>query len=235
MVGYVNIHSEPNHARRPRDWCHDEGEQTLLWAGWRGGRHQWFRIGRGDVTAHEVSEPMGRDVIRAIDHPIIEGRDGEHWGRIPDAALVAGLPRAGVRAAYPIVMLAKVEVINDTIGEEPLLVVYRPFAQPTEAVGAYAPVLDGRRITMGLSGYLMERRPVFYDRGTESLWHERDGALIAIAGPLKGSALAAVDGVETLAWSDWRSRYPESRLVVGARPQEAPARAVTRPQPPSSD
>jgi hypothetical protein len=155
-------------------------------------------------------------VVRAIDYPIIERAGDLHWGRIPDAALVAGLRRAGDQAVYPILMLSKVEVINDTVGEEPLLLVFRPFDPPTRAVGAYAPVLDGKRITMGLSGYLMNRRPILYDRGTLSLWHERDGRLLAVAGPLKGAVLAAVEGVETIPWSAWRSRYPESRLIVGA-------------------
>ncbi|HEY2157944.1 MAG TPA: DUF3179 domain-containing (seleno)protein [Isosphaeraceae bacterium] len=216
VVGYIGIHAEPNHARRPDDWCHDEGGQTLLWCGWKDGKHDWFKIARGDLATDRISEPMGRDVIRAIDHPIVEGAGGEHWAKIPSAALVAGLQRDGVRAAYPIVMLAKVEVINDVVAEKPLLVVYRPFATTGESVAAFAPIVDGRRITMGLSGYLLDRKPILYDRGTRSLWQERDGALVAVAGPLKGATLAAVPGVETRVWSDWRSRYPESRLVVGA-------------------
>jgi hypothetical protein len=216
LVGYVDIHVEPNHARRPDNWCHDEGDQTLLWAGWRDGKHEWFHIPRGELTARQISEPMGRDVIRAIDYPIVEQSGGQHWGKIPDAALVAGLRRAGGRAAYPILVLSKVEVVNDTVGEEPLLIVFRPFEPPTAAVGVYNPVINGRRITMGVSGYLMNQRPIFYDRGTQSLWHERDGGLLAVAGPLKGTVLTSVEGLETLPWSSWRSRYPESRLVVGA-------------------
>jgi hypothetical protein len=216
VVGYVDIHAEPNHARRPEDWCHHEGDQTLLWCGWRDGKHDWFRIARGDLATDQISEPMGRDVIRAIDHPIVERAGGEHWGKIPSAALVAGLQRDGVCAAYPIVMLAKVEVINDVVAERPLLVVYRPFAPAWEAVAAFAPIVEGRRITMGLSGYLLDRKPILYDRGTRSLWQERDGVLAAVAGPLKGTTLEAVAGVETRTWSDWSSRYPESRLVVGA-------------------
>ncbi len=216
VVGYIDIHTEPNHAKRPDNWCHHEGDQTLLWCGWRDGKHDWFRIARGDLATELISEPMGRDVIRAIDHPVVERSGGRLWGRIPAEALVAGLQANGVRAAYPIVMLAKVEVINDMVGEQPLLVVYRPFAPAWESVAAFAPLVDGRRITMGLSGYLLDRKPILYDRGTRSLWHERDGGLTAIAGSFKGTVLASVPGVETRIWSDWRSRYPESRLVVGA-------------------
>lgn len=221
VVGYVDIHAEPNHAVRPTNWYHDEGGQTFLWAGWRDGKHDWFRIGQGDVARERISLPMGRDVIRAIDHTILEDSGGPHWEKIPDSALVAGIWREGIRVVYPLLVLSKVEVINDTIGGEPVLVVYRPFVPPSEAVAAFAPIIDGRRITMGLSGYLMDRTPVLYDRGTRSLWLQRDGALAAIAGPLKGAALRTEGGVEILAWSDWRARYPQSRLVVGADRKKA--------------
>jgi hypothetical protein len=221
VVGYVDIHAEPNLAIRPDDWYHDEGGQTLLWAGWREGKHDWFRIGLGEVAREQVSLPMGRDVIRAIDHPILEDSSGPHWGKIPDSALVAGIWRGGTRVVYPLLVLSKVEVVNDTIGEEPVLVLYRPFVPEREAVAVFAPIVDGHRITMGLSGYLMNRTPVLYDRGTRSLWLQRDGSLAAIAGPLKGTALRAAEGIEILAWSDWRARYPESRLVVGADRKKA--------------
>ena len=216
IVGYVDIHAEPNHAVRPVDWYHDEGGQTLLWAGWKQGKHEWFRIGRGELAREQISLPMGRDVVRAIDHTIVEHGDGPHWGKVPDTALVAGIWRDGIRVVYPLLVLSKVEVVNDTIGEEPVLVVFRPFVPQREAVAAFAPVIDGHRITMGLSGYLMDKTPVLYDRGTLSLWIQRDATLAAIAGPLKGTALRAVEGLEILAWSDCRARYPESRLVVGA-------------------
>ncbi len=221
VVGYVDIHAEPSHAIRPADWYHDEGGQTLLWAGWREGKHEWFRIGRGELAREEVSLPMGRDVVRAIDHTIVEDRGGPHWAKVPDSALVAGIWRGGIRVVYPLLVLSKVEVVNDTIGEEPVLLVYRPFVPQREAVAAFAPIVDGHRITMGLSGYLMDNTPVLYDRGTRSLWLQRDGALAAIAGPLKGTALRTAEGIEILAWSDWRARYPESRLVVGADRKKA--------------
>lgn len=216
VIGYVDIHAEPSGAVRPADWYHDDGDQTLLWAGWREGKHDWFRIGRGDVAQASVTLPMGRDVVRAIDHTLVERGGGPHWAKVPDAALVAGLRREGARVVYPILVLSKVEVVNDRIGEEPVLVVFRPFVPEREAVTAFTPVVNGRRITMGLSGYLIDRTPVLYDRGTRSLWHPRDGTLAAIAGPLKGVSLPAVGGLEVRPWSDWRSRYPDSQLVVGA-------------------
>jgi hypothetical protein len=216
VVGYLNIHAEPSNAHHPADWYHHDGDQTFLWAGWKDGKHDWFRIGKGELAQEEISLPMGRDIIRAIDRTIIERSGGPRWGKVPDAALVVGLRREGGRVVYPMLVLSKVEVVNDQIGEEPVLVIFRPFVPEREAVSAWSPVVDGHRITMGVSGYFIDRTPVLYDRGTRSLWHARDGSLVAIGGPLKGTTLRAVEGLEVRPWSDWRSRYPDSRLVVGA-------------------
>src|SRR5262249_41828459 len=71
VIGYPNIHPNPSYARRPRDWFHDEGELTLLWSGWDGHDHRWFKFARGDVDRRLISNPMGRDVVQAIDYPMI--------------------------------------------------------------------------------------------------------------------------------------------------------------------
>jgi hypothetical protein len=220
IVGYVDINPEPSFAQRPDNWIHDDGEHTLLWAGWRNDKHAWFRVGRGDVMREHVIPAFGTDTVRAIDHPIVEQGGGERWERIPDEALVAGLELGGVHAVYPLALLERVEVVNDLIAETPLLVAYRPFTASNETVAIYGASLGGRRITMGLSGYFHgpqgDRRPLMYDRGTRSLWVEREGNLVSVAGPHKGAQLGRIGKCEVLPWSDWRSRHPRSRLVVGA-------------------
>jgi hypothetical protein len=220
IVGYVDIHPQPSFAETPKNWIHDEGEHTLLWAGWRDSKHVWFRVGLGDVMREHVTAPFGIDTIRAIDHPIIEMGGGERWERIPDEALVAGVELDGVHAVYPLKLLEKVEVVNDLIAKMPLLVAFRPFSLEHESVGIYEASLDGQRITMGLSGYFhgpeYDRKPLMYDRGTNSLWVEREGSVVSVAGPHKGAQLGQVGKIEILPWYDWRSRHPRSRLVVGA-------------------
>jgi Protein of unknown function (DUF3179) len=220
IVGYIDIHPQPSFAQTPKNWIHDDGEHTLLWAGWRDDKHVWFRISRGDVLREHVTAPFGIDAIRAIDHPIVEEGGGERWERIPDDALVAGVELGGVHAVYPLKLLEKVEVVNDLIADMPLLVAFRPFSLERESVALYEASLGGQRITMGLSGYFhgpeYDRKPLMYDRGTSSLWVEREGYVVSVAGPHKGAQLHQVGKIEVLPWYDWRSRHPRSRLVVGA-------------------
>ena len=204
-------------AEKPPDWYHHDGDHTLLWAGWRPGLgHSWFRVGRGDVDQLRISEPIGRDVIQAIDFPIVEVGGGTIWGRIPDEATVAGEELAGVHSVYPLRLLDKVEVINDQVGDRPFLVTYNPFGDPTDSVRIFDPQVEGRRVTMGLTGYFHDGKPMLYDRGTESLWVHRDSSLDAIAGTLKGARLRLVGSPVPVAWGEWRTHYPGSRLLVGA-------------------
>jgi len=75
---------------------------------------------------------------------------------------------------------------------------------------------------------------VFAGIRTSAVYVVATATLAAIAGPLKGTALRPTEGLEILAWSDWRARYPESRLVVGADRQRptAPLPRASRAQRP---
>jgi len=217
VVGYTNIHPNPSYAKRPDNWFHDEGDQTLLWSGWKtGAGHRWFRVGRGEVQKSHISLPIGRDVVRAIDHPMIEVGGGTIWSKIPAQAEVIGLEIQGVDCAYPLTVLNKVEVVNDVIQDHPILVSSNPRVSGSQAVSIYETMLDGQRVTMGLSGYWLDQRPVLYDRGTESLWVPDGDALRAVAGRHKGASLKRISQPTPVTWGDWRSHHPKSRLLVGA-------------------
>ncbi|HEV3167947.1 MAG TPA: DUF3179 domain-containing (seleno)protein [Isosphaeraceae bacterium] len=218
VIGYIEINRNPSHAARPRNWIHDEGDFTLLWTGWKPkeGEHGWFKVARGDLDRGRMSLPLGRDVIQAIDTPIVEVGGGSRWERIPYDSTVAGLVIHGVPCVYPLTVLKSVEVVNDEIQQHPLLVTFAPFAPRDRSIHVYNPILNDRRVTMGLSGYLHDKKPLLYDRDSESLWVEQDDQLEAIAGCMKGAHLELIGEPSLVNWGDWRSQHPESRLLVGA-------------------
>ena len=121
-IGYVNITPNPSYATTPANWFHDEGDQSLLWAGWKDGENRWFRFAKGDLEVRQLSLPIGRDAIQAIDRPVYEKAGDSRWDRIPPEALVVGFEQGGAAIAYPVQVLNKVEVINDVFGGRPLLV-----------------------------------------------------------------------------------------------------------------
>ncbi len=213
VIGYLDISPNPSMADRPADWIHDEDSQTLLWAGYRNSRHQWFRAGRGEIEPAGLSLPIGRDTIRAVDRPIFERAGGARWGRILDEAPVVGMEGGDEPAVYPVLVLGKVVAVNDRSGDRPILVTYSP--SENEA-SFYRTDREGRPLLMGLTGYFVGENPLLYDRGTESLWLERGEAMAAVAGPLKGAKLPRIARLAPVSWGDWRARHPGSRLLIGA-------------------
>ncbi|MEO6809185.1 MAG: DUF3179 domain-containing (seleno)protein [Isosphaeraceae bacterium] len=217
IIGFVAISPKISYAVKPANWIHDEGEATLLWSGWRPGHgHGWFRVGKGELDPDRLSDPFGRDVIRAIDRPIVEVGGGQRWEAIPENDRVVGLNWKGASLAYPLMVLEKVEVINDTVAGRPLLVIFTPFQPVEQSIHLFEPMLEGRRVTLGSSGYFHDGSPLLYDRETESLWVVRERGLIAVAGRRKGGILHSLGPVALQSWGDWQARNPRCRLLVGA-------------------
>jgi hypothetical protein len=225
-IGFVGISPNPSFAQPPSPWYHEEAGSLLLWSGWEEGKgHRWFRIGRGDLDASQLSQPFGRDVIRAIDRTIVETSGGKLWGLMHPETPVIPLEMGGVMLAYPLLVLEKVEAVNDTVGGRPVLVLHTPFVPQDRSVDLFDPVLDGRTLTFGLSGYLrmQDSHPVLYDRQSESLWSIRDRELVCLGGTMKGAALRGLGHAVPVSWSQWVGTHPGGRLVVGAERPEPPA------------
>ena len=212
VVGYMDINPEVSYARSPSNWTHDEGEESFLWACWKDGEHHWFRFARGDVDVRQLTLPIGRDVIRAIDYPVYEHDGGQTWARVPRDAPVIGFERDGSAVAYPMKVLQKVLIVNDRLGDRPVLVI----CSSDGDVSVYDANVEGRRVTLGHGGYFRGNRPVLYDRATQSLWAEGDEGMVALAGRLKGVSLKRLDSPKVVEWEGWRAGHPAGRLLVGA-------------------
>jgi len=72
----------------------------------------------------------------------------------------------------------------------------------------YSRDVDGRTLTLGVSGKLWNNAQVMYDRETNSLWSHLTGA--AIRGPLKGARLTMLAATPRVTWAAWRKRHPET-------------------------
>jgi hypothetical protein len=222
VIGYPNIFPAVSRAAKPVPARYVDGDRVRIWSGWDADLgHTWFTFGRDECDPASLGDPIGRDVARAIDYPAVETGGGEIWGRIPPAADMFGLSIGKTRCAYPLMVLAKVLVVNDLVDGTPRLVHLDPFVASREAVAVYDPRLDGRRITLGSTGFSKAGRHVLYDRGTESLWAEGEAALVAFSGPHKGRKLALVERGKPVSWGEWRDENPGSRLVVGSLDRRA--------------
>lgn len=226
VVGYQNIAPITSFARAPEEWHRDDGDSILLWSRWQDGvGHKWFRFVQGQLDIERMVRPTPEYICRAIDYPMVETNGGAIWQRIPPEAPVVGHTLEGQPCAYPIAVLGKVQVINDIVREHPFLVVVNLFPTVKRSVSIFdASRRDGRRLTMAPSGYFHDRKPVLYDRGTESFWVEDADCLKAIAGAHRGESYTRVAYLQPVTWGSWLSQNRDSRLLVGAdRSQGVPA------------
>jgi hypothetical protein len=145
------------------------------------------------------------DGIPPIDEPRFQRTGDVHW--VDDDEQVLVVEVAGQERAYPVQVLTLHEVVNDTIGQVPVVVTYCPLC----ASGlAFDRRTADRVLSFGTSGRLLHSNLVMYDRQTESLWPQIEGQ--AVAGVLTGHELRRLPA-QTVAWSQWRTAHPDGWVL----------------------
>ncbi len=148
----------------------------------------------------------GRDGIPALTHPEVGPPDAEPLLEPDDRVL--GVVRNGAARAYPFIVMWWHEIVNDTLGGEPVLVTYCPL---TGSGLAFDPRVNGEVTEFGVSGAIFENNLMMFDRRTESLWPQLMTS--ARCGPLLGTELAVGPIVETT-WERWQELYPQTTVVT---------------------
>jgi len=152
----------------------------------------------------DVRRVLPPDAIQSIDNPEFAAtHDGD-----PDDRVVVLDTETGPARAYPVLILNYHEIVNDSLGEEPIAVTWCPLCG---SAVVYDRVTDGRELTFGVSGKLADDDLVMYDRETESEWKQSTGE--CIAGPLEGHTLTIRPATMTAA-STFAEEYPEGRYLA---------------------
>ncbi|MFP3915233.1 MAG: DUF3179 domain-containing protein [Actinomycetota bacterium] len=170
-----------------------------------------------DMTAESFPEPLvppeeilsggpPPDGIPPIDDPaFISVEEADAW--LSDDEPVVALQIGDDARAYPVQILIWHEIVNDTVGGEPVSVTYCPLCN---SAISYVREVDGHETTFGTSGRLYASALVMYDRATESLWTHFDGR--AVVGVLTGHRLEPVSS-PLLAWSEFKESYPDGQVL----------------------
>jgi hypothetical protein len=153
----------------------------------------------------------GKDGIHSVDAPRFAELPEATWLG-PDTE-VLGLKVGDQARAYPVRILEYHQIVNDVIGDAPVLVSYDPLAGTPLA---YSRRVDGKTLTFGVSGLLYNHNFLMFDRETESLWSQFLGR--AIAGPLAGKRLTRLPLRQETAGS-WVSRAGETRVLKHPDPE----------------
>ena len=91
----------------------------------------------------------------------------------------------------------------------------------------YARKLGKQSITLGVSGKLLDRTVIFFDRETGTEWSQLTSK--GLKGPLKGKSLKKVPVLHTT-WKHWKSRHPESTVLQPVYAMNRYQRAARRYQ-----
>lgn len=146
------------------------------------------------------------DGIPSIDDPeFVSVEEADQW--IQDNELVLAMEYNGVKRVYPLQIMVWHEIVNDTVGGDPILITYCPLCGSGIA---YERKIDGEEVEFGTSGKLYNSNLVMYDRKTNSYWSQIDG--LAIVGELTGKFLTPIS-IDTVAWRDWKGVHPDSEVL----------------------
>jgi hypothetical protein len=162
---------------------------------------------RTDIDLGEViSGGPPKDGIPALSAPSFI--DAAKETRLADREPVMSVALPGQKArAYPIRYLMWHEIVNDSIGDVPVLVTFCPLCN-TGMV--FDPRVNGQTLSFGVSGLLRHSDMIMYDRQTESWWQQAIGQ--GIVGTHAGRALRQRAALME-SWSSYRTAQPNGLVM----------------------
>ena len=114
-----------------------EGDKTYVWAGGKpsGPGAKWYDFTGSLIPPEELQFGIGKDAISSIDDPLFVSPDDsrllkfgtshyrkEEQAKTNDEINIIGFVEGGEARAYPIGLLDRHELVNDTIGGKPVVV-----------------------------------------------------------------------------------------------------------------
>jgi len=91
---------------------------------------EWFDMTGSPIALEKINHGLGRDDIPAIDNPYFVSPDDKRlstkWAKFiennSDEIPVIGYVHDGIARAYPLYLLSRHELVNDTVGGKPVTV-----------------------------------------------------------------------------------------------------------------
>lgn len=174
--------------------------------GFAGGPSEDFDFSKHNVPLDQIlSGGPPKDGIPAILAPVFI--KAAQAGFLDEQDRILGLVEGGEAKAYPIKILNWHEIVNDTLAGKPVLVTYCPLCGT--GIG-FRPLINGHRMTFGVSGLLYQSDMVMYDHQSESLWSQI--SMEAIAGSMTGTKLPHIF-LEHTTWGEWRRAHPATLVL----------------------
>jgi|GEM_PF-537191 len=201
-----------------------EGDRKLLHGGDQSGKH--FDVTEFRLNPDQLHYGIGREAFPALIEPqFVSATQADAW-LTPDARVLAVKIEDEVKV-YPIDLLIRHEVVNDTVGDVPIFAAYCILAD----LGAvYDRRVGQHTLTFALSGYTYADPMVWngmdafvlWDRDTESLWWPPLGK--AVSGPFIDAPLNVLDQSmwSQTNWGEVREKYENVVVLQTGQDMERP-------------
>lgn len=156
-----------------------------------------------------------RDGIQPIDDPVFQpASTASEWleDRVPGVLAVLGEEAR----FYPLGILHRREIVNDSIGGIPVAVTYCPLCNTALTFDRR---VEGRTLRFGVSGLLRNSDLVMWDDHTVSLWQQVTGE--AVVGAAAGAVLNPLP-TAIVSFGEFSASYPEGAVLTGGRDSPSP-------------
>lgn len=167
---------------------------------------------RTDFSRHTVpleeivSGGPPRDGIPPIDDPaFVAASEADGW--LGDREPVIAVSHGGAAKAYPLQILIWHEIVNDSLGNEPLAVTFCPLCN---SAVAFKRRHGSRVLDFGTTGRLRYSDLVMWDRQTETWWQQLTGE--AIIGALAGERLETVPA-SIVSYKTFKDTHPQGLVL----------------------
>ena len=159
------------------------------------------------IELHElVPGGPGKDGIPAIDNPrFVKSSIVARW--LKPVEPVVSLVVNGMARAYPLQILIWHEIVNDRVGDVPIVVTFCPLCY---SANVFDRRVKGREYSFGVSGMLRYSNLAMYDRQTESLWQQVTGT--ALVGDMVGSSLKAIPA-QIISFGQFHAAYKDGLVL----------------------
>ncbi len=173
-------------------------------------KHEWPETDFSKTSVESWVEILsggpGKDGIPALSDPEFVPV-GEKQGLGAREGVIA-LEMGGAARAYPLRYLMWHEIVNDEVGGVPVAVTFCPLCN---SALTFERRVDGRVLTLGVTGKLRASDMVMYDRETQSWWQQATG--VGIVGEMTGIELVSLPSwMES--WESFVARNPEGLVMA---------------------
>lgn len=166
------------------------------------------------VPEQEIHTLLQRDAIPALTDPKLEIASEIDWLDDDDRLIVIDIN--GEVVAAPLRILNYHEIVNITVGGEPVAATFCPLCDSTTLISRRITRTDkkGREkdeiLEFGVSGALYNSNVLMYDRTDKGLWSQL--GMKAISGPLAGTRLKHFP-LSIVQFAEFRTEHPDAGVV----------------------